>query len=869
MANAWNSARNLAAQAVALNRPVGNLAQEQNEANWNKARNVAGEVASIENRPPPGAKSFEEFKYKILTKDYTPEEVAGIPPTKYKEGGIGEGTKRDLIVKTLSKGTLLFTYSWSTPANPLFSLPRNEELFSDAWRAKYQTQYNQYSAQSKLVSRMSAYLGAFGFQSIWFNFTKQAYEICLAKDADTPKYFYPIPFAANGVNDYGPKYSFVVPIRLKEDIQVAFAKSGSEALETDFSHKGHPYTTFNYLRVPMCDRVSGCKKQGDEEDMCLATEFAASEGLAGICQISGQDTLAVIKHGDIVDDQLSRSMQNHFKEYIQDLDRKRKVLNEWDDDVSTRLQPRQNAEEALKRAKAQYNTNLERFKLEHKANYNNLVPLQEEYDRLETEYDQLGEQRNSGGLSREEAYSRQRELIKKMEEINEELTRLEEELLKPMVPRKQEVNALAKQHRNIQASTARNWSKNNRQRTYGPKDRLEAEFSRRKAYLDMMLLTLESDHRVHPHHGMPDTGNTSYVGFAEYVLHPFGARGYRGELFVPDVSEDGSYELDAGKSIPGKKQVVYVKPDHLEAFYQRFIAPNQIYEPLGVATSTMSTPAPPLTPASFPPLPDKGASNGKQILDQCMSLLLDTLRLPIAWDYRTNVWVDQSHSQATQFLARFEPSPTFTYPINPRPYSYPFSLYYHINLTTPVSNGHMEPYSPGIRRASFVKLLRAAIGDIRPKARRLTLVNAIDVLSPSPQGLPVLIGPFNDMFSPESRSLDHNTEVPTLPSLHILNVLLFSTLFDKGPQMQVYKDELPPSTFLTDLLDLMVNTPSTVPNFPTVMDYLTYVATVDETKPNDVFMGRYVPVQRAGRRKQTRKAKAKKRKQTRHKKRRL
>ena len=141
----------------------------------------------------------------------------------------------------------------------------------------------------------------------------------------------------------------------------------------------------------MCNRVSGCAPKGSDDDMCLATDFAAREGLAGICQISAQDALGEINDGNLVESYLTRSMGSHFASFLNHhLKPALKTLNSWNNSVEERLKPVNNALKAYENANAALKKKTAEFKRDHKAEINAATaPFDDQISKLQEEIESI------------------------------------------------------------------------------------------------------------------------------------------------------------------------------------------------------------------------------------------------------------------------------------------------------------------------------------------------------------------------------------------------------------------------------------------------------------------------------------------------
>jgi hypothetical protein len=251
------------------------------------------------NAPEPTMGSYEDLTYKVLPREYGDANNDSLLAfyskrvffsERSKQRYIAEkktdidnfssessGITRNIIVQTIPKGTLLYHYYYHPSYEPSSRL-------SPTFIRKQQT---------------IRYFSRFAFQEINYNFENDTVTFCLSKAMIDPHYYFGVPFAAEGLSKKEDKiYNTMIPVVLKEDIHLAYLKSGAAIPDTSTMHKLDPNPYFNFQRVSSCkynDIISQngtpCDKTGETADACLRTPFAAEQELDGNVALSWNDSL--------------------------------------------------------------------------------------------------------------------------------------------------------------------------------------------------------------------------------------------------------------------------------------------------------------------------------------------------------------------------------------------------------------------------------------------------------------------------------------------------------------------------------------------------------------------------------------------------
>jgi hypothetical protein len=240
----------------------------------------------------PTVGSYEDLTYKVLPReygdaniqfiqDYYNSKLTGkfnknfINTTKEKYLKIIETYKdmpRNIVIRTIPKGTLLYHYY--------------QNDFYEATNSKSRETYRKMA--------LIRYYSRFGFESIHYNESDDSVTFELSRSLASPKYFFGVPHAVYGVDQGETIYNTLIPVVVKEDMHVAFLKSGADINDQTIMHRGYP-KNFNFQRVMGCKSIqiyeNNVSKFGSDSDACLRKEFASAESLDGVAAIGAMDSL--------------------------------------------------------------------------------------------------------------------------------------------------------------------------------------------------------------------------------------------------------------------------------------------------------------------------------------------------------------------------------------------------------------------------------------------------------------------------------------------------------------------------------------------------------------------------------------------------
>jgi hypothetical protein len=185
---------------------------------------------------------------------------------------------RNIVVQTIPQGTLLYHY-----------LERKPILYSSSGNRPYTAK-----------EHMIYYYSRFAFQAISYNHKNDSVEFKLSKSLVNPKYYFGVPYVAYGVDMPSTTYNTMIPVVVKEDMHIAYLKSGSEVPNESIMHRLYPTDVFNFQRVTACQKIQkntefqcegGVCGSGSDVDACLRKQFAAEHSIGGIAAIAGHDSM--------------------------------------------------------------------------------------------------------------------------------------------------------------------------------------------------------------------------------------------------------------------------------------------------------------------------------------------------------------------------------------------------------------------------------------------------------------------------------------------------------------------------------------------------------------------------------------------------
>lgn len=237
----------------------------------------------------------DKFMLKRLTQKYSDAEInAFIAAKKHvtnitgatkdsfgkvvgKEGFPSNNYSRVLPVKSLPKGTLLFTY---------FAATVPPEDYSPEEKAKH--------SFSELVGN--------SIMPCTYNKETNSYTLTYCKYNFMGNYYYPVPCAGFGILTYDTNTA--VACLTSRDADVAYLKTGGSPLIGQVPTKmdmataaNYEWVDFDFKRVQRCDHIETGGKCNDANnyDICLNPEFMRKESLAGYQAIAYPDRLAEMK----------------------------------------------------------------------------------------------------------------------------------------------------------------------------------------------------------------------------------------------------------------------------------------------------------------------------------------------------------------------------------------------------------------------------------------------------------------------------------------------------------------------------------------------------------------------------------------------
>ncbi len=186
--------------------------------------------------------------------------------------------KRTIPVKTIPKGSMLFTYATLRPP-PQYVPPELQAHYIFA----------------KLLTCMGINCE---FDSMYNN--SYRFEYCSYDTENT--YYYPNPCAGFGIAGKNTKNCCVAVIT-QRDLDVAYLKEGASREELSVSSKikitSKPYPkNVDYRRIRQCadmTRIPGLCGAREQYDVCLNPDFMRSNNLAGYTTLAYQDAIANMK----------------------------------------------------------------------------------------------------------------------------------------------------------------------------------------------------------------------------------------------------------------------------------------------------------------------------------------------------------------------------------------------------------------------------------------------------------------------------------------------------------------------------------------------------------------------------------------------
>jgi hypothetical protein len=606
---------------------------------------------------------------------------------------------RNIIVKTIPKGTLLFTYFMPNRSNTK-------------------------------EANIGEYLNTFSCPNIWYNPETKKYEYCLSPFESVRKYFYNVPFLSNGIDDWGSKYSNVSICVTKYDLRVVYGKSGTVIEDNTFNHKGNVVSDFK--RLVTCNKLKGACIRGDGSDMCLVPDFAYSQRIDGIEQFSGQDVLIQLNN---------KKNEFYFSGRGQMLDLVKTLVNEIHSIQSKVIPENPERYSAVVQEIAELEANLEANLMETNPILNGLYDeerlVSNTKHKIKMSYAKTNEAiaADLKALGFTPTYPEEmpnnyvpfnptsKENQEKINKLNAQETSLRTRigsLQEKIGIIRRKIYNLKREEESLNPENLKKWHQ---------------EYLTMKKYLDFIFLTLDADHR----------GINSFYGFSELVFNPFGYRSFSTENFLPP-SEDGLYELLEQTET---NQTVTIEPQHLQAFLEKYVYPKNILEPIGLVTEDIAVPPPNLTDSSQFPNLDAGVTipySAIKLYDKCMKYLLNTYKVfggppRIMYDTRTNLFQVLQFTSPYPYENRFSRGPGF---LEGRD-TWIETLYpnsFSIEVTESAEDGTVQLSQRGLDYATKIKIVKLLwaqqIKDTPQKSFDLYVIPFLEYVS--------MIGPFSQKF---------------------------------------------------------------------------------------------------------------------------
>lgn len=211
---------------------------------------------------------YTDFTYRIDSKTYSP------PPPNF-----GPGNTRQLAVKMIPKGTLLFHHYLQVPKPAGFT------------------------QEEALYQNYATFLQRFAVQDCKYVKEEQAFEVCFSTTNSSSKFFFGVPAAGFGLPYLGDKYNACISFVTTRDMYITLLKSGTRIPDKEAFHRKQPISEPSLQNYDM-DRVRVCNQfpenesciKGNEWDPCLTQSYRLEKKIDGFTAISNPDCIVNFKY---------------------------------------------------------------------------------------------------------------------------------------------------------------------------------------------------------------------------------------------------------------------------------------------------------------------------------------------------------------------------------------------------------------------------------------------------------------------------------------------------------------------------------------------------------------------------------------------
>lgn len=241
---------------------------------------------------------YTDFTYRIDTKDYSTNK----PPN------FGPGDKREIAVKLIPKGTLLFHHYLQTdyPAD--------------------------YSQEDRNYTNYATFLHRYAVQDCKYDRTAKEFEFCFSKTNTKSKFFYPVPAAGFGLSYFGDKYNSCITFVTTRDMHVAMLKSGTRIRDDLAIHRKIPLSfpgqeNYDVDRVRICNKISGPENPscevGNDYDPCLTDSYRTEKKIDGYTAIGIPDSIMQFMYKQEGFSPRNNKLRDYLREFLSSIDSER------------------------------------------------------------------------------------------------------------------------------------------------------------------------------------------------------------------------------------------------------------------------------------------------------------------------------------------------------------------------------------------------------------------------------------------------------------------------------------------------------------------------------------------------------------------
>ncbi len=238
----------------------------------------------------------DKFMLKRITQKYTDEEIDAFIAAK-RHVTNNTGATKDSFGKNIGKDGFSPIYSRTLPIK---SVPKGTLLFT-YYAASVPPE--DYSPEQKAKHSFSELIGS-SVMPCTYNKDTDTFTVTYCKYNFMGNYYYPVPCAGFGILGYDTNTA--VSCLTTRDAEVAYLKTGGSpdtaevptkmnmALATNFQ-----WVDFDFKRVQRCDHIETTGKcdNGNNYDICLNPEFIRAKRLAGYQAIAFPDRICEISQG--------------------------------------------------------------------------------------------------------------------------------------------------------------------------------------------------------------------------------------------------------------------------------------------------------------------------------------------------------------------------------------------------------------------------------------------------------------------------------------------------------------------------------------------------------------------------------------------